>query len=72
VADAEIEVKHHVPEPPWNGALFYTEFDSKRISDDQKIEEIKKRLGIIDVAYKELREYERRHAEELPSRHKTK
>lgn len=71
MADAEIEVKHHVPEPPWNGSLFYTEFDSKRISDDQKIEEIKKRLDIIDTAYKEFRDYERRHAEEFPRSQKT-
>lgn len=48
------KVRQYIPEPPADRALFYTEFDSRGMSEEQKMEEIKMHLDAIDMAYKEF------------------
>ena len=55
-----IEVKHYVPEPPNDNALFCTEFDSTGMSGEQKMEEIRKHLDAIDAAYDEFQRYDKK------------
>jgi len=57
---AGIEVKHYIPEPPNDNALFYTEFASTGMNNEQKMEKIKKHLDAIDAAYEEFQRYDRK------------
>lgn len=59
-----IEVKHYIPKPPSDNALFYSEFDSKGLSDEEKTNEIKRHLDAIDEAHRKFQEYDRRWFEE--------
>ena len=59
-----IEVKHYIPEPSDDNALFYTEFDSTGMSDGKKINEIKRHFDAVDEAYRKFQEYDRRWFEE--------
>jgi hypothetical protein len=59
-----INVKHYIPEPSDDNAFFYTEFDPKGMSDEEKMNEIKRHFDAIDEAYAKFQEYDKRWFEE--------